>query len=127
MSAVTATFNGVTLGDGYKEVSVGNLTRAGIADEVLGRAGVVVRDRGGWRQTLTITIFKEFTNLYDRLGYAETLLAAMGGALASLVVNTMDGARTWTNCLPTEVAEQDPFAHNAIILRLTFVRGVTLS
>jgi len=80
----TATFNGLELGDGLLEFTTGNIERQVIERQLLGKDGVVTRDRGGGRQTIRITCYRLCGDAHERATYVSDLARACGNAKATL-------------------------------------------
>ena len=101
----TGTFHSVAIGDVVTSVSSGNIAREVVIDTVLGRDGVVTRNRGGGAQWITVEAYRECASFIERLSYVEDLYASLGNAKATLTVVGEGGVAFWSNCLLTEMKE----------------------
>lgn len=121
----TATFNSVALGTKLIEPRPGDITWPVIVDEVLGKSGVVTRTRGGGTQRITVKVIKDdFANAYERSQYPNTLATAIGNVSATLSVDVGGGVQDWASCICERIAEVEGYAHNLIVLEITFVRSI---
>ena len=118
----TGTFNGMSLGDGVLSFSSGNIDRAVVERPVLGKDGLVTRNRGGGRQTIRVSCYRLCPSTASRATYLVTLHTACGNAKATLALDLDGGEVSWTGCLL--VASQEDHAADAYVaFTLTFVRS----
>jgi len=118
----TATFNGLQLGDGLLEFSTGNVERQVIERHLFGKDGIVTRDRGGGRQTITVTCYRLCADAHERATYVWQLARDCGNAKATLVLNVAGGAVAFPDCLLVSTAEEET-AGEYVRFTMTFVRS----
>ena len=118
----SVTFGGVQIGDatnGLLKLMAGDITRAVVLDELLGRDGVITRNRGGGIQRIVVRAVKtDNADWQTTVTYVENLLTALGTAKGALVA----GGRTWPNCM-WESSNEEEVTNGVVIFTLTFVRS----
>ena len=118
----SVTFGGVQIGDatnGLLKLMAGDITRAVVLDELLGRDGVITRNRGGGIQRIVVRAIKTGNaDWQTTVTYVENLLTALGTAKGALVA----GGRTWPNCM-WESSHEEEVTKEAVLFTLTFVRS----
>ena len=118
----TATFNGLQLGDGLLDFTTGNVERQVIERQLLGKDGVVTRDRGGGRQTIRITCYRLCGDAHERATYVSDLARACGNAKATLQLALAGGVVSFEDCLLVSTLE-DEVAGEYVRFTMTFVRS----
>ena len=106
MGADTADFNGQTIGDVVLNIVPGTMERSLVEAQILGLDGHDVRNRGGGKQTLTLTAYKLCGTVALRMKYVETLLKAMGNSLHTLYFHGRDGEPAWMGCAVSAASEE---------------------
>jgi hypothetical protein len=120
----TATFNGQALGDALLAFSSGNIDRAVVEQQLFGQDGHAARNRGGGKQTISVTCYRQCATTLARATYVQDLWNAHGNAKATLALSLADGTQQWTECLCTGIRE-DETAGPYVRFTLTFLRSVT--
>ena len=129
MAMDTMDYAGSTVCDGTdaggRVVSVrpGDITFPVIVDEVLGKNGVVTRQRGGGTQRIAVRFIRTFTNAYERGEYLATLVAAIGAQRDTLEVEVAGGRHVWTNASAERISESGDYVPTAVVYDVTFVRS----
>lgn len=118
----TATFDAQQLGDGLLEFTTGNIEREVVQRHLLGRDGIVTRDRGGGRQTIRVTCYKLCADAHERASYVWQLAQDCGNAKATLALEVAGGRVSFPDCLLVATAE-DEVAGEYVRFTMTFVRS----
>ena len=118
----SVTFGGVQIGDatnGLIKLTAGDITRTVVLDELLGRDGVITRNRGGGIQRIVVRAIKTGNaDWQTTVTYVENLLTAIGTAKGTLTA----GGRSWPNCM-WESSHEEEVTNGVVIFTLTFVRS----